>query len=192
MANSKRKCGYKPCGQFFKPESGNVGTVIYCSSECKILKFSTKPKAKPVVKKKRVKLKTLPRLIEDCAETLQRLVRVKAAVAANNGGYIKCVTCGKVDHFNNLQGGHFIERGKTSVKIIEEQVNPQCNQCNAWNMKKTSYVMEYRRFLVDTYGEKWVQDLIAQSKQVKKYTRAEVETLHTDYKTRLAELEGML
>ncbi len=187
---NKRKCGYKPCSTFFKPESGNVGTVVFCKPECKILQFKAKPKAK--VKAAKKKLKSLPKLIEACAETLQRLVRVKAAVAANNGGYIKCVTCGKVDHFNNLQGGHFIERGKKSVKLVEEQIWPQCQQCNAWRMKTTSGVLEYRAYMVDTYGEKFVQELIELSKQVWKPTRSEVEQIHADFKQRLAELEAEL
>jgi hypothetical protein len=186
VANSHRKCKYKECGEFYRVADG---LKDFCSEDHKVLQFKSKPKAKPAVKKKRVKLKTLPRLIEECAVTLQRLVRVKAAVAANNNGYIKCVTCSKVDHFNNLQGGHFIERGKVSVKLVEEQIWPQCGQCNKWNMKKASYILAYRSFLADTYGEQWVKDLELQSKQTKKYTRSEVETIHNDYKARLDALE---
>jgi hypothetical protein len=183
-----RRC--RQCKQYSIPGDVPV-SQFWCGDQCKVLLFK-KPKAKPAAKKKRAKLKTLPRLIEECAVTLQRLVRVKAAVAANQNGFITCVTCGKYDHFNNMQGGHFIERGKASVKIVEEQVNPQCNQCNAWNMKKASYVLEYRNFMAAMYGEQFVQGLIAQSKQTKKYTRSEVEAIHNDYKARLDALEREL
>ncbi len=190
MANSRRKCGYKPCGQFFKPESGNVGTVVYCTPECKILKLKAKSAAK--VKPKRVKLKTMARIKEDCAVTLQLLVRVKAAVAANRNGQIQCVTCGKWDHYKAMQGGHFLERGRGATKLVEENCHPQCPQCNAWKMKTTSGVLAYRDFMVGEYKEQGVSSLIALSKQVWKPTRSEVETIHNDYKARLDALEREL
>ncbi len=190
MANSKRKCGYKPCSAMFRPESGNVGTVVFCKPECRILKFTAKPKVK--VKAKRVKLKTMARLKEDCAVTLQLLVRVKAAVAANRNGQVQCVTCGKWDHYKAMQGGHFLERGRGATKLVEENCAPQCPQCNAWKMKTTSGVLAYRDYMVATYGEKAVQELIALSKQVWKPTRSEVETIHNDYKARLDALEREL
>jgi hypothetical protein len=190
VANSKRKCGYKPCGIYFRPESANDSRVVFCSPEHKILKLTTKPKAKAKPAKK--KLKSMHQATEDCATTLQRLVRVKAAVVANAGGFIKCVTCGKVDHFNNMQGGHLIERGKNSVKLVEENVHPQCRPCNKWAMKKASVILDYRNYMVDMYGEEFVKKLEWQSKQVWKPTRSEVETIHNDYKARLDALEREL
>jgi uncharacterized alpha-E superfamily protein len=187
MANSKRKC--KPCGEYFRPGVTDR-EKRFCSPMCfDAFKKSANTKPKTKAKPKRPKLKSLPRLVEECAVTLQRLVRVKAA---DGWGFARCVTCSKADHFTNLQGGHFIERGKKSTKLIEENCHPQCQQCNAWKMKTTSGVLEYRNYMVATYGETFVNDLIAQSKLPKKYTRSEVEAIHNDYKARLDALEREL
>ena len=183
MAN-KRKCGYKPCSAMFRPESGNVGTVIYCSPECKILKFGTKPKAK--VNAKRPKLKSIGQLVEACAVTLQRLVRVKTA---DSEGMVTCITCRKRLHWKEAQGGHLIERGKRATKLVEEAINPQCAYCNQWGMKQASVVLTYRKHMVDMYGEQFMRWLELEAHKIKKYTRAEIAEIHDGFKKRLRELE---
>ena len=56
--------------------------------------------------------KTLRALIDDVAKLLQKHVRLKAAVAADKNGFIECVSCGKWYRWKDMQGGHWIERGK--------------------------------------------------------------------------------
>jgi len=102
------------------------------------------------------KPKTTAKLINEAAELLQKLVRMKAA---NDEGYCACVTCGVVKHWKELQGGHFIERGKSYSKLLEENINPQCEYDNQWGMKKASVVLSYRRYMVEMYGEEFVQEL---------------------------------
>ena len=62
--------------------------------------------------------KTLRALIDDVAKLLQKHVRLKAAVSADKNGFIECVSCGKWYHWKNMQGGHWIERGKKATKIM--------------------------------------------------------------------------
>jgi hypothetical protein len=66
---------------------------------------------------------------------------------SNQYGLCKCVTCGKIDHWKNMQAGHYIHG--TSF-LIEGIVWPQCPQCNGF---KSGMAVEYRKFLVETYGE---------------------------------------
>lgn len=176
-------------------------TTVYqennlCDSNChrafqaeKRQKEQAKPRTARVSAKPKKKAKSLAKLANEAAELLQRLVRLKAADA---NGYCACVTCGKVDHFSKLQGGHFIERGRLSVKLLEEQINPQCPYCNHYGMKLASVVLAYRRYLVDMYGEKWVKWLEAEALKVKKYTRQELEDMKADFRARIAEQEKRL
>ena len=53
------------------------------------------------------KLKPIGKLVDDCAVLTQKLVRLKAA---DKHGFCRCVTCGKRQHWKELQGGHFISR----------------------------------------------------------------------------------
>lgn len=132
------------------------------------------------------KQKSMAALIEDAAKLLQKLVRMKAA---DNNGFCKCVTCGKSHHYKEMQGGHFIERRKISVKLVEENINPQCEYCNQWGMKQASCVLAYNDWMVEMHGAQFVEDLKRQSRQVRKYTRGEVEDMAADFRARIAEQE---
>ena len=126
---------------------------------------------------------TIAQEVEKAAVLLQRLVRLKAA---DENGYCTCVTCGVIKKWNDeMQGGHFFERGRTATKLMVENVHPQCSGCNAFKMKTTGGVLAYRRYMVDMYGEDGLDDLEAESRKVKKYTRAEVEDIAADFKAQI-------
>jgi hypothetical protein len=97
---------------------------------------------------------TVAQEVEKAAKLLQRYVRLKAS---DDNGYAQCVTCNKIDHYKNLQGGHFIPRGRTIFKLFEENIHPQCAHCNCWGMKQAHYVLKYRQYMVDTYGERRIR-----------------------------------
>ena len=97
---------------------------------------------------------TVAQEVEKAAKLLQRYVRLKAS---DDNGYCQCVTCGKVDHYKAMQGGHFIPRTRTILKLYEGNIWPQCPHCNCWGMKQAHYVLRYREWMVDYYGERRVK-----------------------------------
>tara|TARA_R110002020_G_scaffold346661_1_gene560509 strand:+ start:188 stop:373 length:186 start_codon:yes stop_codon:yes gene_type:complete len=52
-------------------------------------------------------------------------------------------------------------------------------------MKTTSGVLDYRRYMVDMYGEKGVDELEALSRKIKKYSRPEVEDIKQDFREQI-------
>jgi len=86
-----------------------------------------------------------------------------------------------------MQGGHFIERGRKSTLLVEENVHPQCPGCNLYRMKLSSTVLTYRQFMVDMYGENFVTDLEVLSRKPKKFMADELLTLKTELKERIDE-----
>ena len=58
------------------------------------------------------KQKTVAKLREEAAVLLQKLVRMKAA---DVDGIAQCVTCGKKQHYKEMDGGHFISRKYTDM-----------------------------------------------------------------------------
>lgn len=140
------------------------------------------------IPKAKKKPKSISKLVDEAATSLQKLVRLKAA---DSNGYLSCVSCDKRLHWKEAQGGHLIERGKTAVKLLEEQVNPQCPSCNLFGMRyRSSTVLAYRRFMVDRHGEDFVQWIESEARKVKKYTRSEVAEIKADFDQRIAELEA--
>lgn len=124
------------------------------------------------------KHKTIAALVNEAAEILQRLVRIKAA---DDNGYARCVTCNKVAHWTELQGGHFIKRRYTAHKLLEENVNPQCPRCNG---PLGGNDVAYTLFMQDTYGPDFVRELEATKSQTRKYTRSEITALIAELKDR--------
>lgn len=134
--------------------------------------------------KKKKKQKTAAQLAEACAVSLQLLVRLKASDA---NGYCRCVTCGTVKHYKEMQGGHFIERGRSATKLLEENIHPQCRPCNAFGMQGSLTVLEYNQHMEDMYGKKFVEDLRVLARTTHKWNRAEIEIRHGEIKKEIAE-----
>ena len=126
---------------------------------------------------------TIAQEVEKTAVDLQKLVRLKAA---DDDGMVSCVTCGVSRKWNDeMQGGHFFERGRTATKLLIENCHPQCAGCNCFKMKTTGGVLDYRRYMVDMYGEDGVDELEALSRTIKKYNRAEVADIKSDFQAQI-------
>ena len=142
------------------------------------------------MKRRSTKRKTIAQEVEKAAVLLQKLVRMKAA---DDNGYCQCVTCGKVDHYKAMQGGHFIPRGRTRLKLMTENVNPQCAHCNQWGMKQAHYVLRYREYMVDMYGERRVKAMEKLAwRTAPKFNRDEVIEFQQDLKRQIKEQEERL
>ena len=133
------------------------------------------------------KTRTIAQEIEAAAKLLQRLVRMKAS---DDNGYCQCVTCGKVDHYKAMQGGHFIPRGRTILKLYEPNIQVQCGYCNQWGMKQSHYVLRYREWMVDYYGERRVKAMERLAwRTAPKFNREEVIQFQRDLKEKIREEE---
>jgi len=140
-----------------------------------------------------MKKKTLRALIDDVAKLLQKHVRLKAAVAADKNGFIECVSCNKWFHWKDMQGGHWIERGKQATKIMEENIHPQCKGCNQYGMRHRTHVREgYSRFMRDMYGDDFCDQMLIDSKKPIKYFRPDLEDMVKDLRRKNRELEANL
>ena len=129
------------------------------------------------------KTKTIAKEVDDVAKLMQKLVRLKAA---DDNGYVRCCTCGVVRLWNDrMQGAHFISRGKLATKIMIENCHPACASCNQWAHKTTLGILEYRRYMVGMYDEDAVDELEALSRSIKKYNRAEVADIKSDFQAQI-------
>jgi len=137
--------------------------------------------------------KTISKVVEDCAVALQKVVRMKAAIAENLDGYVTCVSCGVKKHWKELDAGHYFSRGDKSVKLMEENIHPQCKGCNIkMSHGDTKIVTAYRRHMVDMYGEDFLDHLEALAWTPTKFNRAEIEALTKTLKAQIKEYESKL
>ncbi len=137
-------------------------------------------KTRPMRRKK----KTIARLVDDAAVLLQKIRRMESA---DENGYCRCVTCGKVEHYKNMDGGHYIPRTKTATKLERYNINVQCKSCNMYRKEESK--CKYSIYMIETYGYDYVKWLNDESKKVKKWVRSEVEDIIQRFKAELKELE---
>jgi 5-methylcytosine-specific restriction endonuclease McrA len=105
---------------------------------------------------------------------------IRRRYAKNN--ISECVTCGKKDHWKNLQAGHFMSRKHYSTRWDEENVEVQCMACNVYR-----YGEQY--LFAKHLGQEKADELLAKSRTMVKLKDWELEEMIEIYKKKLLELE---
>ena len=103
---------------------------------------------------------------------------------ADKNGMVRCVTCGAIKYWKELQAGHYISRQYLAVRFYENNVFPQCVGCNVF--KHGNYT-SYALYMLDKYGEEKLQWLEQQKHVITKYYPYEEKI--NFYKERVKELE---
>lgn len=75
---------------------------------------------------------------------------------ATPDGMVRCVTCGKYDHWKETDAGHYISRQYLSTRYDERNVHVQCRSCNRFHEGRKD---EYTLFLIKTYGVGILEEL---------------------------------
>jgi hypothetical protein len=73
-----------------------------------------------------------------------------------------CVTCGKKDHYKNLQCGHFMSRSNYSTRWEENNVGVQCYGCN---ISRSGEQYKFSQYL----GDMLSNEMFVKSKQTVKF-----------------------
>ena len=85
-----------------------------------------------------------------------------------------CITCSRRYHIKLLQAGHFISGRHNANLFTEEGCHAQCYNCNI-NLKGNS--LEYRRKIIEKYGEGYDEVLETNASQIKQFSIPELEEL---------------
>ena len=162
--------------------------------------------------KKRRKAPTVAKLKKTAWNLLSEVIRHEAA-ERDDGEYVACYTCGAIHPWKSgitgMNAGHAIPMRHGAVLLDEEIISPQCNKCNA----KPPFGKggEYHIFATKLIREKaeeierlgtmvevsespfkaaigWWESKLQASRQVRKWTRGELEEKIESYKARLEAL----
>lgn len=118
-------------------------------------------------------------------ETLQKLVRVKAA---DENGYCTCVTCGKMDKWQSMDGGHFYSKGSCSYWALDERnIHPQCKGCNGFGMKYGTAAQQYTLYMIDMYGRDFVEEMEAKKRDSIKYYKKDYDEMIKEWNEQIKE-----
>ena len=120
---------------------------------------------------------TRSKLIKKLDTIFSRWVRLSNSV----NEICTCVTCGKESHWKDIQAGHFISRKHYSTRWDERNVHPQCVGCNVFK-----YGEQYKYSLY--LGNKLSKKLLIESRNIIKFTNAELEDMIKEYTERFNKL----
>jgi hypothetical protein len=146
---------------------------------------------------KRPKQASVASLKKKAWKLLSQCIRQEQAI--NNGGDCKCYTCDSWDHAKSMQAGHAIGGRNGAVLLDEEIIRPQCVRCNI--MLRGNYsafvpklIRERAESLPVPHGDtgdhfkeahEWWEAKLASSKQVRKWSRVELQEKIDSYNARL-------
>ena len=95
---------------------------------------------------------------------------------ADRKGYNFCFTCGKKDHWKNLDCGHYIHRNNLNYDLVN--LKPQCTRCNRFLHGNLGV---YAERLIAEYGEEAIRNLRCRGNENKKFTIFELKELIEKY-----------
>jgi hypothetical protein len=125
------------------------------------------------------KKKSVSQLKKEADAVFSRYIRYSAADHAGNA---RCVTCGVVKHWKELQNGHYERRSVNSLRYDERNCHPQCPGCNIF---KGGNYPRYAQFMLQTYGPTILEELEAEAKNLKQFRPFELIEIIDLYKAKL-------
>mgnify|MGYP001579720978 CR=1 FL=1 len=139
----------------------------------------------------RKKLPTLAALKRKAWNFLSQCIRREAA---DENGMVTCYTSGTVAHWKEMQAGHAIGGRTGAVLFDEEIIRPQSYRENValrgnYPVFTTKLIKEYANEIAEgDLGEamRWWEGKLRDSRQVRKWSRSELEALISSYKARLS------
>ena len=159
----KAKSGFKPsCG--FKKESPDNVTDTGDESPC-----AANERAKAPRKTTRSSLETHLDIV------FSLFVRLRDAMP---NGMVRCISCGRMFPFGNIQCGHLFTRHNRSVRWDEENCNPQCSECNC---TKSGNLESYRPNLIRKIGLDAFEALCERAHKEKKWSGDELREMIRHY-----------
>jgi hypothetical protein len=104
---------------------------------------------------------------------------------ADQGGTVSCYTCGRLMFWRESQAGHAIGGRTNSVLLDVSILRVQCVGCNVF--KRGNYPVFTTR-LIKENGMSWWEKKLSDSRQIVKLSRADLEDIIRQYKSKLEAL----
>lgn len=132
----------------------------------------------------RMAKKTVSKLKKKADKIFSEYIRRKSATP---DGYVRCVSCSKVEHWKNVDAGHWLSRRFAATRYNENNVWPQCRYCNRFLEGSKSGFAEY---MYAHYTKKQLSDLQYLAHSCKQFKIYELEEIIDKYKKLVKELNN--
>lgn len=164
----------KSCKLCPKPRLGNLSL---CSGCWRTREREKRAKKKEVLllrkaKSKERKANSFKTLKKTLDKVFSEYVR-RRAVIKGSYGKIRCVCCGVLIEWKKAQNMHYVGRADMNTRWDLRNCKAGCMRCNV--MLNGNYPA-YTKYLLDTYGVDWLNQLILDGRKIKQWTVFELKS----------------
>ena len=127
-------------------------------------------------------------LIRKLDKVFSLYIRLRDAMPS---GYVKCISCGQIKRFDDVDCGHFHSRRNMSTRYDEENCNAECRYCNRFS---ADHLIGYQRNLIQKIGQGHFDLLNVRAHSAKHYMDFELDGMikhYTKEVKRLSTLKGI-
>lgn len=152
--------------------------------------FKNKSKAaqteEKAVKKKPSKSK--PNLVKKLDRTFSIYIRLRDVMSS---GYVRCISCGQIKKFEDVDCGHFHSRRHMATRYDEDNCHAECKFCNRFS---ADHLIAYQRNLIQKIGQQRFDVLNIKAHSTCHYMDSELNQMiahYTEEVRRLSSLKGI-
>ena len=116
-----------------------------------------------------------PDLVKRLDKVFALYIRLRDVMPNGMG---KCISCGKIKAYANLDAGHFYGRTNMATRWDEDNVNIECQYCNRCS---SDHLIEYQENLIRKIGVARFDTLRLKAKSTKKWTDDELQKMIAHY-----------
>ena len=131
----------------------------------------------PIIAKKK-KTPTRSKLVKELDRVFSIFIRLRDKDKP-------CVTCPVRKEWKEMQNCHFYSRGKIPTRWDEYNCHSGCYRCNV--LLKGNYI-EYTKYMIDTYGREFVDDLGIKANSGVKIPTSVIVDMIAEYKAKVDEM----
>jgi hypothetical protein len=102
------------------------------------------------------------------------------------GEHCMCITCGKFEHWKDMDCGHFMLRDRPLTRFHEQNCNAQCKRCNRF---RDGEQYRHGKAIDEKYGKGTADKLEELAKfRGKKHTPEDLKELSKEYRIKAKEM----
>lgn len=146
--------------------------------------FNRKPKVAQTAEKgvKKRNYKSKPNLVKKLDRLFSLYIRLRDAMP---NGYVRCISCGKIKTFDDVDCGHFYSRTHMATRFDEDNCNAECKFCNRFS---ADHLIAYQTNLIRKIGISRFEKLGLKAKSTCHWLDSELEDRIKYYSQKVNEL----
>lgn len=126
-----------------------------------------------------------PNLVKKLDKVFSLYIRLRDAMPS---GYVRCISCGHIKLFADVDCGHFHSRTHMATRFDEENCHAECRYCNRFS---ADHLIAYEKNLITKIGQNRVNLLNVRAHSTKHYLDSELESMIEHYKMEVKKLSTL-